>query len=275
LYQPTQIAVDQTGSVYVADLASQRIRKLTPFKPAERTSTSVSAASFSGASLAPEAIAAAFGTAFATETRLAGVTPLPTVLAGAQVVVRDSIGVERLAPIFFVSPNQINYQIPAGVKTGPATVTIKDASGGAAAGVVMISPVAPGLFSANANGQGVAAAVVLRIKGDGSQNYEPVAEFNSAQNRFVARPIDLGPATDQLFLILFGTGIRNRSALSTVTTRIGGANAEVLFAGAQGGFVGLDQVNLRLPRALAGRGEVDVVLTVDGKTANTVKISVK
>ncbi|MGH9855169.1 MAG: hypothetical protein ACREBD_35500 [Blastocatellia bacterium] len=37
----------------------------------------------------------------------------------------------------------------------------------------------------------------------------------------------------------------------------------------------MDQVNLRLPRGLAGRGEVNVVLTVDGKTANTVRINVK
>ncbi|MGE0131651.1 MAG: SBBP repeat-containing protein [Blastocatellales bacterium] len=275
LFQPTQIAVDQTGSVYVADLAGQRIRKLTPFKPADRAVASVSAASFSGVALAPEAIAAAFGTAFAREIRVADTTPLPNTLAGASVKVRDSAGVERLAPLFFVSPNQINFQIPAGAKAGPATVTVTDANGGAAAGVVMISPVAPGLFSANADGQGVAAAVALRIKSDGSQSYETVAEFNAAQNRFVARPIDLGPAADQVFLILFGTGLRNRSALSNVTAQIGGESAEVLFVGAQGGFVGLDQINLRLPRSLAGRGEVNVALSVDGKTANTVIVKIK
>ncbi|MGH9766734.1 MAG: hypothetical protein ACREAB_04800 [Blastocatellia bacterium] len=134
---------------------------------------------------------------------------------------------------------------------------------------------APSLFTANANGQGVAAAVVLRIEADGSQQFEPVAEFNAAQNRFVARPIDLGPDTDQVFLLLFGTGIRNRNSLFSVRAAIGGANAEVLFAGPQGGFVGLDQVNLRLPRSLGGRGEVDVMVSVDRSVANTVRISVR
>jgi uncharacterized protein (TIGR03437 family) len=56
---------------------------------------------------------------------------------------------------------------------------------------------------------------------------------------------------------------------------IGGVNSEVLYAGEQGAFVGLDQLNLRLPRSLAGRGEVDVVLMVDGRAANTVRINVR
>ena len=47
------------------------------------------------------------------------------------------------------------------------------------------------------------------------------------------------------------------------------------FAGAQGGFVGLDQANVRIPRSLAGRGDVDVVLTVDGQPANVVRVNVK
>jgi len=48
----------------------------------------------------------------------------------------------------------------------------------------------------------------------------------------------------------------------------------VQYAGPQGGYAGLDQVNIRVPRSLAGRGNVDVVLTVDGKTANAVTIKV-
>ena len=109
----------------------------------------------------------------------------------------------------------------------------------------------------------------------GRRSYEPIAEFNQAQNRFVAKPIDLGPATDQVFLILYGTGFRNRSALAAVACKIGGADAEVLFAGDTPDFIGLDQSNVRLPRSLAGRGEVDVVMTVDGKMANLVRIAVK
>src|SRR5262245_33319021 len=139
----------------------------------------------------------------------------------------------------------------------------------------MIANVAPGLFSANSDGQSVAAAVVLRIKADGAQIFEPVAQFDAGQNRFVAAPIDLGPASDQVFLALFGSGIRFRSALSAVSASIGGTNTEVLFAGAAPEFVGLDQINVRLPRPLVGRGAVDVELSVDGRASNKVSVSVR
>ncbi|HKQ76628.1 MAG TPA: SBBP repeat-containing protein [Blastocatellia bacterium] len=65
------------------------------------------------------------------------------------------------------------------------------------------------------------------------------------------------------------------SGLSAVRARIGGVDATVSFAGAQGDFVGLDQVNVGLPRSLAGRGAVDIVLMADGVTANTVTARVK
>lgn len=55
----------------------------------------------------------------------------------------------------------------------------------------------------------------------------------------------------------------------------GFSDAQVLLAGAQGDFVGLDQVNVGLSHILTGRGEIDVVLTVDGKVANAVKASIK
>jgi uncharacterized protein (TIGR03437 family) len=85
----------------------------------------------------------------------------------------------------------------------------------------------------------------------------------------------LGAATDILVVEFYGTGIAGRSSLSNVTAQIGGVNATVAYAGAQSQYPGLDQVNVYVPRALAGAGEVPVVLTVDGVTANVVTISVQ
>jgi uncharacterized protein (TIGR03437 family) len=48
-----------------------------------------------------------------------------------------------------------------------------------------------------------------------------------------------------------------------------------LYAGETPGFVGLDQLNVRLSRSLIGRGEVDVVLTVNGRTANIVRVNIR
>jgi uncharacterized protein (TIGR03437 family) len=256
-------------------LHGQEFFNLTPTRAPARAVASVSAASFSGTTLASESIVAAFGTGLAITTQAAATLPLPSSLAGTTINVRDSAGAERQSPLFFVSPAQANYQMPPGTAPGTAAVTITNRYGEVSAGTVRIASVAPGLFAANANGQGVAAAVALRIKADGTQSFEPVARFDAATNRFVSAPIDLGPASDQVFLILFGTGFRFVSSPSAATATIGGANAEVLFAGASPGFVGLDQANVRLPRNLIGRGEVDVALVVDGKTANTVRIGIK
>ena len=275
------IAPDGTNQMLLIRSAFAPVAWQPDFRSADQAVANVSAASYLSTSLAPESIVSAFGSGFATST-LAASSPLPTTLAGATVKVRDSAGAERLAPLFFVSPSQINYQMSAGTANGAATITITSGDGSVSTGVSQITSVAPGLFTANASGQGVAAALALRIKADGAQSYEPVARFDAAQNRFVAVPIDLGPdlgnASDQVFLILFGTGFRHRSSLSAVTTKIGGPNgvdSQVIFAGAQGIFAGLDQANARLPRSLIGRGEVEVVFEADGQTANTVRVSIK
>ncbi len=246
-----------------------------PVATAPRTVANVSAASYISTSLAPESIVSAFGSGLATATLTAASSPLPTTLAGATVKVRDNAGTERLALLFFVSPTQVNYQMPPGTINRAATITVTSGDGSISTGMAQIAPVAPGLFSADASGSGLAAATALRIRADGSQQFEPVARFDAAQQKFVAVPIDLGSETDQVFLILFGTGIRLRSALSAVSAKLGGSDAQVTFAGAQNDFVGLDQVNARIPRSLIGRGEVDVVLTADGKPANIIKASVK
>ncbi len=239
------------------------------------TLAGVSAASYLGAELATESIVAAFGANMATATQIANTQPLPTTLAGATVKVKDSAGTERSAPLFFVAPGQINYQVPSGTAEGLSLITVTTTAGTVSTGRAQIVKVAPGMFAANADGQGPAAAVIYRLRANGEAVYEPITRFDQATNKFVATPIDLGPETDLVYLIVYGTGIRGRSNLSGVTARIGGGDAQVLYADGLPGFVGLDQVNLRLLRTLIGRGEVDVVLTVDGKTSNTLRINVK
>lgn len=240
-----------------------------------RALATVSAASFSAAAIAAESIVAAFGTGLATRTEIGNTIPLPTVLAGTRAVVRDALGVERLSPLFFVASTQVNFLIPPGTAPGAATITITADDGTVSSGIVQVSTVAPSLFAANSNGREVPAGSALRVTAAGAQISEPISRFDSGQNKFVPVPIDLGAATDQVFLVLFGSGFRFRSSLINVSATIGGIPVIVQFAGAQGDFVGLDQLNLLLPRTLIGRGEVDLVLTVDGKPANTMRVNIK
>jgi uncharacterized protein (TIGR03437 family) len=262
---------DEAGEIYVVGLGGS-VHRIAAVSQA----TSVSAATYRGEALAAESIAAAFGTGFSTTTASApGGSSLPTTLAGVTVRVRDAAGTERLAPLFFVSPTQINYLLPQGTVAGAASIAMTTTLGTTGQGTINVASVAPGLFSANATGRGLAAAVALRIRADGSQVFEPVARFDQSQNQFVAVPIDLGPESDQVFLVHFGTGFRNRTALSAVTATVGGAAMQVTFAGPQGQLFGLDQTNIRLARSLIGRGEVDVVLTVDGQTTNAVRANLR
>ena len=236
---------------------------------------SVSAASFLGVELAPDSIIAAFGVNLATSVEVAATSPLPTMLAGTKVAVKDSAGVERLAPLFFVAPTQINYLMPPGTATGKATLTVTSGDNKISIGSPMIASVAPGLFTASASGVGLPAANIFRLKANGEQSTEPLSRFDSATNQIVPIPIDLGPEGEQVFAILFGSGIKGNTGLSAVSVKIGGTDCEVLYAGETPGFFGLDQCNVRVPRSLGGRGDVDVVLTVNGKIANTVRINIK
>jgi uncharacterized protein (TIGR03437 family) len=240
----------------------------------QKVLTTVSAASFQRTGLAPEMIVASFGSSLAVSTQAAAALPLPTLLAGTSVQVRDSAGFSRIAPLFFVSPGQVNFQIPAGTALGTATITITSGSGAVSTETVQIVSVAPGLFAANGDGAGVAAALVLRVRADLSQSIEAATRFDGTQGKNVAVPIDMGPASDQVFLVLFGTGIRFRTNLAAVSAKVGGVDAQVTFAGPQGTFVGLDQINVRLPRSLIGRGEVAVTLTVNGIVTNTVNVNI-
>lgn len=241
----------------------------------------VSAASFLGVELAPESIVAAFGSNLATGVAIASTVPLPTTLLGTKVVVRDSAGTSRDAALFFVAPTQINYQVPPGTANGTATITVTVNNNTVAAGSITVSTVAPGLFSANSSGQGVAAAVVLRIKSNGAQIFEAVSRFDQAAGGFVPVEIDMGTAAGDLVYVLFyGTGFRKRTSAGNISVNLGGAiralnpgNFED--AAAVDGFIGLDQANVLLPASLAGRGVINISFTVDGKPSNTIQLRIK
>jgi uncharacterized protein (TIGR03437 family) len=234
---------------------------------------SVSAASYTGPAVAPESAVAAFGANLATQVQAATSFDLPTVLGGSSVSIRDSAGVLRLAPLFYAGPGQINFQAPAAAAAGAATVTVASNSGATASGTVQIANVAPGLFTANGNGSGVPAATAVRVTADGSQVPVNVFQCGATAGTCAPAPIDLG--SGDVYLTLYGTGIRKRTSLANVSCTIGGASAPVLFAGPQGTFVGLDQINVQIPGSLRGRGEVNLILTVDGQASNAVTLNVQ
>src|SRR5208282_854931 len=100
----------------------------------------------------------------------------PTTLGGISLTVTDAAGSLHSAPLIYVSPLQINFVIPGGTASGPATFTI---NGGPAplTATGMIQNVAPTLFSASGNGMGVAAATAIRTQAANPQLQSPVPVF--------------------------------------------------------------------------------------------------
>jgi uncharacterized protein (TIGR03437 family) len=170
---------------------------------------------------------------------------------GSTVSVQDSAGVAHSAMLYYASSTQINFEIPASVSIGAAVVTI-----GTQTAMVLIAAVAPSLYILNSSG--LAAANVIQVGAGGVQTVFPVST-----------PINL--SSGQVYLVLYGTGIRG--AGSNVSVTIGGVNAPVAYSGPSGSVAGLDQVNVLIPASLAGKGTVNVVLSAALIDANVVKIT--
>ena len=255
------------GRLDFATLVPSGVATFLNISGTQATLAVVSAASLESGAVAPESLATIFGANLANSTE--GTGTLPVVLAGTSVFIQDSAGVIRPAPLLYVSPQQVNFLVPSGTSTGPSTVTVWN-------GTVpqsvrqLVAPVAPSLFMLNASG--LAAAYVDRVAAGGTQTIEPV--FTLQNGTPVARPISLGSPAEQVYLILFGTGIRQAGTGQTSVT-VKGLAAPVTYAGPQPQFAGLDQVNVLLPKALAGSGDVIVLLTAQGADANPVHLSIR
>jgi uncharacterized protein (TIGR03437 family) len=230
----------------------------------------VSAASGT-APVAPGSIVSIYGTNFGGNGAVATMQPLPTSLGGVTVTLTDSSGAPIAMPLFYAGNTQINAQVPASAATGAATVTVSS-SAGSQTGSVTLATVAPGIFTANETGSGVAAAQVA-TNANGSQTVTNVFQCTNGPGSCVGTPIDLN--TGSSALVLYGTGIRNRASLSDVTVSIGTQVLPAVFAGPAPGYVGLDQVNVNLPASLAGSGTVNVIVKIAGTVSNTVTVTFK
>jgi uncharacterized protein (TIGR03437 family) len=219
----------------------------------------VNAASFVTGPLAKGSIVSAFGTNLAGSTATATTVPQPIKLGGDTVTIQDASGASISAPLFFVSPGQINFAIPDNAATGQAIITIQSGATALTASQQIVS-VAPGIFSSN--GLAVGASVRL-VNG--------VQQSTSLLQNGALVPIDVSGG--QTFLILYGTGIHNH--MNPAVATVGGQKVNAAYAGAQGVYLGEDQINIQLPATLQGAGVIGVSLTVDGQSSNSVKISVQ
>ncbi len=235
--------------------------------------TLVHAASYQSGPLAPSQLVSAFGSGFATQAMGASSQPLPTMLGNTTISITDSAGASELAPLDYVSPGQVNFQLPAGLAAGPASMKVMQNGSTVLTGSFTVASASPGIFAANGNGAGVEARTCSRVSASGAST--PIALYSCTNGAaFSCRdtPIPLGPATDTVFVTFYGTGIRGAQS---VQAYVAGSSVPVAFSGPQGGFAGLDQVNITLPPTLAGTGEASLYVVADGQMSNVVSLNIQ
>ncbi len=217
-----------------------------------------SAASAAPNAIAPGAIATLYGAGLAADTAAAGSFPLPQTLAGASVTVN---GVA--AALLYASPSQINFQVPFEVSPGAATIEVS--VNGAAAGSITVPlyAAAPAIFL---EPQGNAAA----INQDGSVN--SAAQPAPAGSVIAVYVTGLGAVSPPVASGAAAPGSPFSNA-NGVTATIGGAAANVAFAGLAPGYAGLYQVNIQIPQLAAG--QYDLRISTPGSGSNAAPVSIQ
>ncbi len=231
----------------------------TPLVPSISSSGVVDAASFR-TWVAPGGLASVFGTELAGMTAAATSLPLPTTLGGVRVQVA---GVD--APLLFVSPRQINFQVPFETAIGTAPVVVVAGSQQSGSELATTVVYAPATF-VNPNTGG------------------PIVQRHSDGTLITAE----NPAKPGDTLILYVTGIggldvvpatgdpASDSPLSTSTVTptvtVGGVPAQVLFAGLAPGFVGLGQINIVLPAELPEAASLPLVIIYGNRRSQSLPL---
>jgi uncharacterized protein (TIGR03437 family) len=233
----------------------------------------VNAGSFAaGQRLAPGTVLSLFGTNLSTATASASAVPLPTTLGNTQVLVNG-----KPAPLFYVSPTQINFQLPWELNTANEVYADE-------AAVSFLPEYTIRVQSADLSSN---LAYIIGQR-DSPQIMVYASNLAVAQD---ASYVVIGPdhpATPGATITVYVLGVSSLSSNVTtgqaaptdtlvrftglVSATIGNQTAPIIFAGLTPQAVGLEQVNLRVP-ALSP-GAYDLRITVNGAPSNIVKLYV-
>jgi uncharacterized protein (TIGR03437 family) len=257
LHFPHGVAVDLSGNVYITDTVNSVVRELQGSLPVVSANGVVNAASFAPR-ISPGALATVFGSNFAL-TNAGAQTPLPTSVESVSVSVNG-----QLAPVLYVTPTQVNFQVPWETALGPATVTVAVNGGASNAVTVNVLGAAPGLFSTS-SGQAIVQNSDYTLNSPSNP-----AKVGSTIIAYLSGSGSVSPAVADGAIAPIGTLVYANAASSA---SIGSSTAQVAFAGLAPGFVGLVQVNIVVPSGLA-TGTYPLTVTIGSETSNSATISV-
>ncbi len=254
---PSAVALDPAGNVYLADTHNSVVRMLQLETPSIQINGVVNSADFLPV-ISKGALASIAGVNFSSGKATATL-PLPLSLGEVTVTVNGVI-----APILYVQPTLINFQVPWQTQPGTATVQVTVNGVKAAPVTVTVGAAAPAIFSL---GGGIAA--IENANGSINTPANPAKEGALISVYLTGSgPVSLAvsnavPSPSSPYALVTG----NYSAT------IGPAMAQVQFAGLTPGTVGLTQFNLIVPMGLAP-GTYSLTITIDGETSNTVAVAI-
>jgi uncharacterized protein (TIGR03437 family) len=203
------------------------------------------------ASLCPGTLASLFGSNLASGTSLAQSLPLPTDLLGTKVLVKDpSMANPMIAPLYFVSPGQINFQIPFEVVRTNVSISVSTPQGASNALSVNLSPMAPGIFSQTADGIGTALVF--------DPSFQLLTRTPGLGSTVIFYATGLGATTPAATSGAAGSSSQPLYQVAgPFDVYVGGKKATVSWAGLAPGFAGVYQVNV-VP---AGEAIGDIAIT--------------
>jgi uncharacterized protein (TIGR03437 family) len=276
LVSPVGLFLDRQNTLYVTDTGNNRVLHFL------RRAAVVNAATFqANAPVTSGGLVTLFGAGIAETLETASSVPWPSSLAGRMVIVED----DTRAPVLMMSPGQANFQMPSGVPSGFARVAIAAADTGElmAGDTVPVAASSPGLFTASQDGRGQALALnqdnTLNGPGNPAARRSVISLFGTGQGQ-VNPPVPDGVAapSDQLSNTTATPTSDGRTCLTvqpSMCVAIGTTFGEVLFSGLAPGFIGLWQINVRIPDTLTPGNAVPLRVVINAAASNTVNISVR
>lgn len=216
-------------------------------------------------------ISTAYGPILAEREMTAYGMPLPTRLGNVAIHVTDSRGSTHVAPLIYTGAgwSELTFVVPASSSLGPAEVAVVRTDGSHSSGKVLIADFAPGFWTASQDGRGAAIGKVLQQFSNGKTKEFQASHCATYGCRPVAIPLSPRVSTT---IRLEGSGFRYAGSNPDIRATIGDVRVPVLSV-KRGDLVGHDQVTLQLPDVLRGRGEADLIATVNGVLSNVVRIN--
>ena len=172
------------------------------------------------------------------------------------------------AQVVAATPTRIDFVIPPDVPLGDAVISVTTASGNLLQDRLPIAAVSPGMFSASGDGAG--AALANAINADGTA----LPAYDCGSGTCVTVPLDLGPDSTTVAVQFAVTGVRSQTDPGAYAVTVGDQMADVTAIDVSAAVPGVDLVTVNLPRSLAGLGDLDVIVTVGGRTSNAVRITI-